>query len=474
MMQPTSSTSSFKVKLKRILSCIVVLVLTALVLSRCSKVMQRKADINKYGAFFEHSEDMEVLFMGSSHMLNAIFPMDMWHDHGIIAYNFGGHDNYLPVTYWVMENALDYADPKVVVIDCFRLECMEKISRNRDYLHHSFDAMPFSIKKARAMTDLLNDPTADLGGIGGWLEAYNALLLDYTVYHARWNEIDEGDFAVVPSFEYGAESSVLVSEAAETVSNDGAKLSGETTGTQYLKRMIEDCKNRGIDVLLVALPFPVTQESTWMTVNTAQDIADEYGVDFINFHDMDVVDFSTDCYDMDSHMNPSGAWKITDYLGTYLKDNYGLTDHRGDEAYAYMDSDWNLYHEFKAIRLVGIDDLNTYLMLLADRNYEYEMYVGDTRIYEDSTTLNLLRNSGVEAEIDFETRYISTHGGVTVSDAATDLTDGIIEVRVYEPARGDELIDTAQFAIPAGSPVVNRYVIETGNVILYSSAQRIR
>nr|MCR5511406.1 hypothetical protein [Lachnospiraceae bacterium] len=231
----------------------------------------------------------------------------------------------------------------------------------------------------------------------------------------------------------------------------------------------------GIDVLLTVMPFPVTDENSWISVNTARDIADEYGVDFINFLDMDIVDFSTDCYDMDSHMNPSGAWKITDYLGTYLKDRYGLTDHRGDEAYAKWDSDYGLYHEFKAIRLAETDDLNTYLMLLADRNYEYEMSVGDERIFEDPTTIDLLYNTGVDETVGAGARFISTHGGhVTVSDSPdVPVTDGITQILVYEPERGDELIDTVRFAIPEGCPVINRFVVENGNVILYSSAHRV-
>ncbi|SCY08494.1 hypothetical protein SAMN02910292_00824 [Lachnospiraceae bacterium XBB2008] len=475
MMQTTSSTSGFKCILLRILSCVMVLVLTVLALSGLSKITQRKKDVNRYAAFFDHPGDMDVLFMGSSHMLNATFPMDLWHDYGITSYNFGGHDNYLPATYWVMENALDYADPEVVVIDCLRLECMEKMSENQEYLHHSFDPFPFSLTKARAVTDLFRDPYTEFDGIEDRLEGYTGILFPYSVYHERWNEIDEIDFTTLPSFEYGAESSVVVSEALPTIPNDGARLTGETTGIRYLKRMIEDCRKRGIEVLLVVMPFPVTDENAWISVNTAQDIADEYGVDFINFLDMDIVDFSTDCYDMDSHMNPSGAWKITDYLGTWLKDRYGLTDHRGDEAYAAWDSDYGLYHEFKAIRLGETDDLNTYLMLLADRNYEYEMSIGDARIFEDPTTLDLLYNTGVDETVGAGTRFISTHGGnVTVSDSPdVPVTDGIIEILVYEPARGDELIDTARFAIPEGCPVINRFVVENGNVILYSSAQRL-
>lgn len=37
------------------------------------------------------------------------------------------------------------------------------------------------------------------------------------------------------------------------------KLEGETTVTENLHKMIEDCQTRGIEVLLVYLPFPAEE-----------------------------------------------------------------------------------------------------------------------------------------------------------------------------------------------------------------------
>lgn len=62
-----------------------------------------------------------MLFMGTSHVLNAVYPMELWNDYGIVSYNFGGHGNYLPTTYCIMKNALEYTTPKLMVIDCFFL-----------------------------------------------------------------------------------------------------------------------------------------------------------------------------------------------------------------------------------------------------------------------------------------------------------------------------------------------------------------
>ena len=45
------------------------------------------------------------------------------------------------------------------------------------------------------------------------------------------------------------------------------------------------------------------------------------------------IDWSLDSLDKGDHLNLSGAYKVSDYIGKYLRDNYNISDHRTDEAY---------------------------------------------------------------------------------------------------------------------------------------------
>ena len=106
-------------------------------------------------------------------------------------------------------------------------------------------------------------------------------------------------------------------------------------GYMYLRRIIEECRARGKAILLVHLPH-LASERAQMSANTVGSIAEEYGVDYIDFVRMDsVVDYAADCYDSSAHLNPSGGWKVTDYIGQYLSERYGLSDCRSDPAYAH-------------------------------------------------------------------------------------------------------------------------------------------
>lgn len=139
-------------KIKNAAGCIITIGLTLFLLCGLSKVLERKAADMKYTDFFEEEEDFDVLFLGTSHVKYGILPMELWHDYGIVSYNLGTNQQFLPTTYWQMENALEYTSPKLIVIDCFFLSLEDLVSTSA---HDSLDAIPFSKTKLDALSDLV-------------------------------------------------------------------------------------------------------------------------------------------------------------------------------------------------------------------------------------------------------------------------------------------------------------------------------
>lgn len=298
-----------KRKIKIILNCIVTLGITVMLLVYSTDIMERKTSVSKYAPFFEQEADFDVLFMGTSHVINGIFPMELWKDYGIVSYNFGGHANMPATSYWVMENALDYTKPELIVMDCAALLNKAKTSTvSFSYVHSSLDAFPFSLTKVRAVFDLLDDEVAaevyakskdkEPGTVMG-------LLWDYSVYHNRWNELKENDFEPNITVEKGAESRIAVGIPDSVVKVDsGNKMIENTISIEYLEKMIRDCQNRKIDILLIYLPY-LAGENEQKCANRVYDIAEQYGVNYINFLDLNIVDYETDLYDANSHLNPN-------------------------------------------------------------------------------------------------------------------------------------------------------------------------
>ena len=204
--------------------------------------------------------------------------------------------------------------------------------------------------------------------------------------------------------------------------------------------------------------------------------------------DLNLIDYDTDCYDPNSHMNPSGAWKITDHMGQILRKDYNLPDHRGEDGYEYWDEDYTIYADVKKDRLNNIKDLNTYLMLLEDKNYVFLMCVANPLVFEDLTTMNLLKNKGVDTlGIDKETKYIYV-GKDKIRVYKTEnlakkelfnrekddfsVSDNQIKITVFDSNNPSDVINESVFSVPNNDNINERTPDANGVILLNSRITR--
>ena len=386
-------------KATRAAGCVITLILTIGLLFCMTNLTERKTSDNKYHDFFQ-DRDYDVLFMGTSHVINSVFPMELWKEYGITSFNCGGTSNFLPTTYWVLENALDYVTPKAVVIDCLHLSSDRKcpdIAR----AHFSLDAFPLSLTKIKATLDLMDDPEENENPeaetrANAAQRSPLELLWDFSIYHSRWNELKEDDFAPAPNQEKGADTRINVVQGKLEKIDPGASLEPGHTGEVYLRKMIESCRDRGIQVMLTYFPFPAS-EIEQREANRAYEIAEEYGIPYVNFLDHDeIIDYRTDLYDSYSHVNASGGRKLTSWLGGQLVRLFDLPDRRNDPAYSYWEEDYQEYEALKDNHLKEQEDLVNYLMLLAGDDTDTVIYIQDQAIFRSEQILLQLKNLGVD------------------------------------------------------------------------------
>ncbi len=320
------------------------------VLSVCifgAMMLVRRNDSNyKYKPFFEEAkkDNIDVLFMGSSHVINGLDPVTLYKDYGYTSYNMGGHGSVMQATYWELIETLDYCTPEWIVVDAYMLEknyqyldVMEENASEGDknvsieQLHLNMDAWPLNKLKVDAVKDLIKDPAIQ-----------KEFLFDFMVYHSRWNELSKDDYMSVMGKEnvtnrLGSEMRKEVEMSLRVFPDpeEGQELSEYTLGAEYLMRIIEECQQRDIGVVVTYLPFCATTEDK-MAANTAGTIASMYGVPYLNMLNMGIIDIETDLNDP-GHLNIAGATKVTDFVGEWLSEHGDLVDHRGDAAYSYFD-----------------------------------------------------------------------------------------------------------------------------------------
>lgn len=322
--------------------------------------------------FMEDSTAYDVLFFGNSHMANTVFPLELWNDYGITSYNLAGFGSPMPATYWIVKNALDKSDPRLVVVDCYGIRQEDKMGR-KEMLHAQIDCLPLDVNKVEMICDLVEEP-------GDRLE----FLWKFAAYHDRWWDLDQADFEKNIVTQKGAEIAFAVVPPNKMAERPVETVDMDSVGAAYLRRIIEECQSRNIEVLLTYLPFPAVEEE-WQEALYVERMAQEYGLAYINFLDLPVVDLETDCSDKNSHLNGSGGRKVTDYIGQYIEKQYDLDDHRGEEAYRDWDEDYRQYTRYKLDVMAQTETLDKYLMMLADQAFDCCIYVdGDAGVWQQN------------------------------------------------------------------------------------------
>lgn len=160
---------------KKIISTICCCLLLLTLVVSMAKFLGPEKEFRKYTDFYSCKNDYDVLFLGTSRITIGISPMELWKDYGITSYNLGNYSQTIPLSYWVFKNALNYADPKLIVIDVWDIDkdykdCMKS--------QEVFDYMPLNLDKIDAVYDLYP---------AGERMRY---LFNFALYHTRWDEID--------------------------------------------------------------------------------------------------------------------------------------------------------------------------------------------------------------------------------------------------------------------------------------------
>ena len=327
---------------KRITMTVLWLAALACCLLLLDRGMRRDDSERKYGAFFAEKQDFDVLFLGTSRVLDGISPMELWRDYGFTSYNMGNNSEPLGVTRWVLETALEYHTPRVALIDVFYVRHAMDEGWTYSFRHLFYDALPLSRAKIRAVCATQPED--------GRLE----FLMPFSLYHGRWEEILSGQqerLVECEPYMMGGEMR-LSRQTREGYTFTEEMEQGELPGHQALREIAALCRERGVELVFVALPGHASEQEQ-MDMNSVQRVADELGVPFVNMVRMEIVDNQSDCCDWQGHLNPDGASKVTAFLGAWLMEHYDLPDRRGDSACAHWDDSLALYEAYKAQNWTG-------------------------------------------------------------------------------------------------------------------------
>lgn len=310
---------------------VVFLLLIACVSYGLSRVVMNK-DGNYYKhEFFNASTDFDVLFIGPSRTHEGIDPIYLWENFGISSYNLASAGESIQVSYFVLKEALEHSNPKVIFVDASKISD-EKHAINCGYgfVHESIDALPLNRNKLEAIN------YASQFFDGGQL----AFLSNLYAYHDRIDDLKEEDFNLKVDYDKGAYLMTEVSKTAGPPVNltDEVKELEGGDGVSFYKKIIGLCKEKGIKCVLVDMPVDADHFSLKYQkhVNALMKLTEESGEETMNLASdpkLVGIDFDHDFGDT-VHLNFMGAAKVTEYIGNYLVNECAMTGHADDQEYS--------------------------------------------------------------------------------------------------------------------------------------------
>ncbi len=305
--------------------CLIVLLLALLQRLFVPKYMSSIHEGNLIEEYYDEVKAHDVIFIGDCEVFSNVSPITLWEQYGIPSYIRGSAQQLIWQSYYLLEEALTYERPKVVVFNVLAMKYDEP--QKEAYNRLTLDGMKLSGLKLRAIKASMTED-----------EALITYLFPLLRYHSRWSELTGEDLKYMFEKETLSHNGFLmrVDTKPVTVVPKGKKLPSYEFGENsydYLERMTRLCKENGIELVLIKSPsvYPYWYEE-WdeQIVEFAKDNDLTY-INFLEHTEEMGIDYSKDTYDGGLHMNLSGAEKFTSYLGQLLQEKFQLPDRREDE-----------------------------------------------------------------------------------------------------------------------------------------------
>lgn len=370
---------------KKVVYSSVFLALLIGVLFYTDRVLSYKAPygIVQFEAFYKQKRDsIDVLCVGTSHCYSNINPAVLWKENKIAAYNLatGGAGSWN--SYYAIKEALKYQQPQMIVLEVFGFISEGDYKKDRVIMDANWGIRS---RKTRWDSLTISAPREK------WLDFW----LSFPYYHTRYKDINKSDFGkYVSNYEYdgykfllypsdqldvykGAVTLSKVTEYAQfpDVSNITEVSPIEKKAEDYLRKIIELADEKDIPLLLAVSPYMGIGEEDQKRYNYIDQIAQESGIDFINFNflteEMGLNPYTD--FAEGSHLNYLAMQKNSKYLGDILVEKYRVTQRNVTEQENMYDSweryaNWE-YRIFDNYDITTINDLKAYVLSMKEPGY---------------------------------------------------------------------------------------------------------
>lgn len=260
------------------------------------------------GIIAEKPDTVDVIFLGDSEVYSSISPMQIWEEQGFTSYDCSTGGQLMFDTLSLLKLALKNQKPRLVVLEA-------------NAAFRKFSLGEAAYNKA-----------------GEYLAVFT--------YHDRWKSMRLSELWEPEDYSWTSEMKgfrLHMDTKPSKEKNHMKKTSKSKTipekNVWYIDAIRKTCEENGIPFMILSVPS--SRNWNMKKHNTIAALAKERNIPYKDLNLMEDelgIDWRTDTKDEGDHLNYFGAEKVTSYLGKYLKDTYGLPDHRDDAEYESWDN----------------------------------------------------------------------------------------------------------------------------------------
>ena len=274
--------------------------------------------------YYRESGGHDVIFIGDCEVYANYSPMELYRTHGITSYIRGTSQQLIWQSYYVLKETLRYETPRAVVLNVNAMRYGEPVKEAFNRL--TIDQMRWSAEKIGMIRASMTEE-----------ETFASYVFPILRYHSRFDELTKEDFEYLFKVKDNTYNGYLVNKNIKPAGTLPAKrpladYRFADVCYEYLDRITELCKEKGVELILVKAPslYPYWYEQY---DEQMAEYARENGLAYYNFtaciEDIG-LDFQVDTYDAGLHLNHTGAEKLSRYFGQILAENHGIPDRRND------------------------------------------------------------------------------------------------------------------------------------------------
>ena len=303
-----------------LLSCIATLSLLIAMIAGLGHILRptnTDSAITAIRTFHNQPENsFDVIGYGSSHMWMGFDAKTMEEKYGISAYNYGCNWQHINTTELFIKDSFRTQSPKVILVELFMVN------------HVLNDVeMEGEVYYTRAISDFEGKREYLKQCFGDDKERYLAYYMPLCAFHENWTNLKAKSFKSIASdTDYNATKGSVLNEnivpmkIADYTTFEQLEL--EEASLKVLDNIVNLCRENGTEIIFYVQPYGFGYNYSDAMTKYAQD-NDCVFIDMYKIAAEVGIDENTDYCD-NEHLNKYGAYKVADYLGKYILENYNL------------------------------------------------------------------------------------------------------------------------------------------------------